>query len=880
MLPGNHSGPPFNRFVLCITVTVQTVLVVEDDEELRNLIALVLRDKGHSVTTVSNGFDALRSIASQKPSLMILDLMMPEMSGEEVCKTVKEDPALSDIMVMVLSAKGDLQAKLNCLNLGAEEFLVKPIDLEELAARVSRFLGWMNRWQAMAVKAEPSVVSEQSQVEDVSHLQQKTLPTIHISMNARVDSHAIQDTPKREAKSHYGIYRLENLAGTGGMGLVYKAYDEILDRYVALKVLSKEWSDSPETLAGFRREAKLIAALNHPGIAQIYTFADEGGESYFALEWCSGGSLANLIRKQKKIELLPAIDILLQCARGMEAASLKKVVHRDIKPSNLMFDENQQIKIVDFGIAFTERMPEKSDESKIIRGSPLYMSPEQGRGERTDHRTDIYSLGITFYQMLYGRLPFSADSPYEWIAKHASESFPPYDNLGGEVPSRAYEMIEKMTQKDPGLRYQAYPELIKDLEKLRHELYSQKRLKIPKPAKLAAAPALQSDNFFDLLSEIFDREATGLLKARWGRLEKQFLILRNEIVGFETPQRDESVWNVLADRNMMRKENIPSFQDDLEESLNHLLFIEAVTPEDFKATYREIQMQSVMQVFQWPVFQGEFFETKIEHDPFTSIPVAKILTDAARSVIPYENIKNRVPRNQYVVRAPRSHEILEMLNLPRAESFLISRLEGENNTVETLQQLTNFSEEHICRTVYALERMKALMYAAPVERRPRYKAEEPAPQIPPLAQEKPFPQKTIQDSDRKHKWTQPGPTPNLNAADKHFKLAQEKYKTGRYYEAERHCVDAIRNNPREAKYHHLMALSLAHHPHSIHVVEESFLKAIELNPKSVEYRLDFAGFLKEQKRLDDASEECQKILEISPDNKKANTLLTEIALEK
>jgi Tfp pilus assembly protein PilF len=121
---------------------------------------------------------------------------------------------------------------------------------------------------------------------------------------------------------------------------------------------------------------------------------------------------------------------------------------------------------------------------------------------------------------------------------------------------------------------------------------------------------------------------------------------------------------------------------------------------------------------------------------------------------------------------------------------------------------------------------------------------------------------------------------NPLAADKYFKLAQERYKAGRYYEAERYCVEAIRNNPKEAKHHHLMAISLAHHPHSIHVVEESFVKAIQLAPKQVEFRLDFARFLKNQKRLDKATGECQKILEISPDNEKANTLLMEIALEK
>ena len=355
------------------------------------------------------------------------------------------------------------------------------------------------------------------------------------------------------------------------MGLVYKAYDQSLDRYVAIKVLSKEWSSSPEFLERFKREAKLIAALNHPGIAQIFTFAQQDGESYFALQWCPGGSLSNLIRSRGKINLLAAVDIVEQCAKALEAAWEKSVVHRDIKPSNLMFDENQQVKIVDFGISSSENLPDHN-RSSVVVGSPAFISPEQGRGESTDHRTDIYSLGITFYQMLYGRLPFSAKSPQEFIEKHNKAPFPDYDSLDGTIPRGGYKIIEKMTQKLPASRYQKYADLIKDLETLRRELYSQKRLKIPAVQNLESSPSFQGDNFFDVLSHIFRSEKSGVLKISWGRLEKEFLILRNEIVHFQSPQTDENVWSELVNKKLMKKEDVPTDHRDFEESVNRLLY--------------------------------------------------------------------------------------------------------------------------------------------------------------------------------------------------------------------------------------------------------------------------------------------------------------------
>ena len=330
------------------------------------------------------------------------------------------------------------------------------------------------------------------------------------------------------------------------MGYVFKAYEESLDRFVAVKILSRKLSSSPSFVQRFRHEAKILASLNHPGIAFIYSFGEEEGEHYFAMQWCPGGSLNDLVRKKGRLELLPSVEILLRCAQALQAAAAKGVVHRDIKPTNLLFDENQQIKIVDFGLAFAEKNSVRVTQAQEFLGTPTFMAPEQAQSSLVDHRADIYSLGITFYYMLYGKYPFEATSGIEMLIKHATESFPPYDSLQGRIPRGVYDVIARMTQKNAEDRYSDYTALISDLENLRNELLRQSQWKIPRLRSLASTPSFSSSNLFDMLSSLYAQSASGVLHLRWSALNKKFLVRQREIVLFESNQPDESVWHDLV----------------------------------------------------------------------------------------------------------------------------------------------------------------------------------------------------------------------------------------------------------------------------------------------------------------------------------------------
>ena len=683
------------------------ILVIEDDPVFRRVLVEYLSEVAFDISTAASGAEALWVLSQSKPDLVLLDLMMPEMPGEHICRLIKSDPALADVVVFILSSKTDLQTKLDCFQLGAEEFLPKPIEMAELAARIRTFLNFASRHSPLHSSDEKTMTIEVGQQQQVEPETTATNSMLRALRGAE--------------KSKYGSYRVERLVGQGGMGQVYKAYDEQLDRYVALKVLAKQWSDSMEFVARFRREAKLIAAINHPGIAQIYSLEQDQGAYYFALLWCPGGSLRDLIRNEKRIGLRKAVDIVLQCANALAAAWQKGVVHRDVKPSNIMFDENQQIKIVDFGIAHSENISAQHTVAQEIVGSPAYMAPEQGRAEKVDHRADIYALGITFYQLMCGDLPFTAETPLQWMIKHATEPFPAYQKLEGKMSFRAYRIIEKMTRKDPAERYLEYTELIFDLETLQSELFEERQFKVPVAKRKPGVPSIQGDQLFDVILHIIKTKQSGVLKTQWGPLEKKFLVRHGDVVLFESPQTEENVWRKLLETGVLNEADVLNEKISLEEALNHLLFVHALTVDDFTSCYRQLMKGAFLEVFRWPVLEVEFTETEISEDSFCTNSLSTLAMEGIRNYINIEAVHQRIPKNQWIFRTEKFDSILSDLELPITESFLASRIEGESITVEVLQLLTGFSIEQITRFLYALKGFEAIEFRPPETRKPRHR---------------------------------------------------------------------------------------------------------------------------------------------------------------
>jgi serine/threonine protein kinase len=263
-----------------------------------------------------------------------------------------------------------------------------------------------------------------------------------------------------------GIYRLKRQLGRGGMGEVWLAFDTTLERDVAVKLMRKELLANDEAVRRFMREARAVARLNHPNIVQVYSFGDQTGLLYFVMELVEGETLADRIRTAGKLSLEETVPFMLQTIEGLSYANARGIVHRDIKPSNLMITPENRVKIADFGLAKMVEHDSQMTAAGATMGSPNYMSPEQARGNEADHRSDIYALGISFYQALTGELPFVAQSPLSVLLRQIQDPLPIHPAIGELADGMALNVLMKMTDKDPEKRYQNYGELATGMAQL------------------------------------------------------------------------------------------------------------------------------------------------------------------------------------------------------------------------------------------------------------------------------------------------------------------------------------------------------------------------------------------------------------------------------
>ena len=254
-----------------------------------------------------------------------------------------------------------------------------------------------------------------------------------------------------------GKYRLVEKLGQGGMAQVYKAYQPDLDRYVAVKILHPHLTGDPDFNARFRREARAVAALEHPNIVRIYDFDAAEGLAFLVMECVEGTNLRTRLRdmagRGELLDLAQVAHIVAALADALDYAHRQGVVHRDLKPSNILIDAEGRPVLNDFGIARMLDATAITDSGGTL-GTPAYMSPEQGQGEPGDARSDIYALGVLLYQLCTGQVPFDADTPYAIILKHITAPLPPPRTLRPDLPEAVERVILKAMAKDPAGRFQ------------------------------------------------------------------------------------------------------------------------------------------------------------------------------------------------------------------------------------------------------------------------------------------------------------------------------------------------------------------------------------------------------------------------------------------
>ena len=258
-------------------------------------------------------------------------------------------------------------------------------------------------------------------------------------------------------------YKIIKSIGEGGMANVYLAFDTILEREVAVKILRGDLSDDEKFIRRFQREANSASSLRHPNVVEMYDVGEDDGKYFIVMEYVDGKTLKGLIKKRGPLNLSESIDIMLQLTSGIACAHDSYIIHRDIKPQNVMILEDGRVKITDFGIAMALNNNELTQTNSVM-GSVHYLPPEQASGSGSTIKSDIYSLGILMFELLTGRVPFRGENAVEIAIKHMKDQIPSVCKINSSIPQSVENIILKACAKNPKNRYESVSEMYEDLK--------------------------------------------------------------------------------------------------------------------------------------------------------------------------------------------------------------------------------------------------------------------------------------------------------------------------------------------------------------------------------------------------------------------------------
>ena len=418
-----------------MTSTPQTLLVVDDNEMNRDLLSRRLERKGFHVLTAVDGMQALEMIGASAIDLVLLDVMMPGLTGLDVLKAVRETRSAIELPIIMVTAKDESSDIVEALELGANDYVTKPIDFAVVLARVQAQL----RMQAASRRTTQAVPQAAPQPQSFGR-SGDIKPTAVIA----------------------GKYRIESRLGAGSFGVVYRATHVALDHPVAVKILQHNvlpLDDRSDALARFRREGISACRVNHPNAVSVLDFGTENGVAYLVMELLEGKTLGDELKQVGTFSPSRCLEILVPICGVLEEAHGAGIIHRDIKPANIFLADSrgeQVVKVLDFGIA--KLIGEAADEHATMTmegsllGTPAYMAPERVGNQPYDGRADVYSLGIMLYQMLVGHPPFKAQDPVALAVQQMNATPPPPRDVKPEIPPAVEAVVLEALAKDPGMR--------------------------------------------------------------------------------------------------------------------------------------------------------------------------------------------------------------------------------------------------------------------------------------------------------------------------------------------------------------------------------------------------------------------------------------------
>ena len=453
-----------------------TILVVDDTPQNLSLMSDLLDDL-YAVKLAPSGARALNIIAAHPPDLILLDIMMPEMDGYEVCRALKANPHTRAIPVMFLTAMDATEDEEKGLLAGAVDYIIKPISPPILLARVRNQLALKEaneklREQSHVIEQEKAHIHELllslKQATDKFLEQNRLLKQEKERADELMHTHpeSVGMLPIAAERLTLGRYQIDKELGKGAMGIVYLGSDPKIGRVVAIKTMALAQEFAADELKDvkerFFQEAESAGRLTHPNIVAIYDVGEERDLAYIAMEFLKGKDLTPYTKPDNLPALDRALSIVERVAQALAYAHNSGVVHRDIKPANIVYDpESDSVKVTDFGIASVANSS-KTDTGLVV-GTPYYMPPEQISRMATDGRSDLYSLGVTLYQLASGHLPFQGETLDQLFFKIANEPHADIRSHNAELPDCVVTLVNKALSKDPGQRFQSGEEMARAL---------------------------------------------------------------------------------------------------------------------------------------------------------------------------------------------------------------------------------------------------------------------------------------------------------------------------------------------------------------------------------------------------------------------------------
>ena len=388
-----------------------TILVVDDSEPHRVVIARELEKVGYTTDTAESGAQAIQKVAADAIDLVLLDVVMPGLDGFTTLRQLRRNHSTQSLPIIMLTARDDAEDVIQALRLGANDYAVKPIRLSELMGRIET----------------------------------------HLKL-------------KRGKDETLGQYRLVGKLGEGAMGIVYEAEELHGEGRAALKVLPRSLTLKKPAVQRFLQEGSLISKANHPNVVKLFDIGRDGETYYIAMELVIGETLDKLARR-KPMAPQRCLRVARQVAEGLAHLLEQGVIHRDIKPQNIMINANGEVKIADFGIARDTSRDHRLTQEGTGLGSLVYSAPEQ-IGGKAQHHSDMYSLGCTMFEMLAGQAPFPRDKNIEWMIEAKYKKIPDVRDVRNDVPKNIATLVRRLMQAKPKKRFETYEQLISAIDSL------------------------------------------------------------------------------------------------------------------------------------------------------------------------------------------------------------------------------------------------------------------------------------------------------------------------------------------------------------------------------------------------------------------------------